>query len=167
MTIGIAWVGQRQRDGREHLYIATDSRTRGAYTFDACPKILTLPRSDCALCFSGSTSDTYPMMIQLAYAIAAHGPARDRSMDVSRVKDHLLRLFTDLVRGLKSPVEPFASDDARFIFAGYSWMRKDFRIWTIQYSEEKKEFCAREAKFFHDRLRKVAFILGEHPKAAM
>ncbi len=31
MTIGIVWVGQRQWDGREHLYIAADSRTRGGY----------------------------------------------------------------------------------------------------------------------------------------
>lgn len=158
MTIGIAWVGQRQRDGREHLYIAADSRTRGAYTFDACPKILTLPRSDCALCFAGDTADTYPLMVQLAYAIAAHEPARDRSMDISRVKDHLLRLFTDLVRGLKSPALPFAADDAQFIFAGYSWMKKDFRIWTIYYSANKKEFSAREARSFHPRLPKIAFI---------
>jgi hypothetical protein len=158
MTIGIAWVGQRQRDGREHLYIAADSRTRGAYVFDACPKILTLPRSDCAICFAGDTAETYPLMVQLAYAIAAHEPARDRSMDISRVKDHLLRVFTDLIRTLKDAVAPFASGDAQFIFAGYSWMRKDFRIWTIYYSEKDKAFLAREAKSFHPRLPKAAFI---------
>lgn len=136
MTIGIAWVGQRHRDGREHLYIAADSRTRGAYVFDACPKILTLPRSDCAICFAGDTSETYPLMVQLAYAIAAHEPARDRSMDISRLKDHFLRVFTDLIRTVKDAVLPFTRNDAQFIFAGYSWMRKDFRIWTIHYSEK-------------------------------
>jgi hypothetical protein len=158
MTVGVAWVGKYRRDVREHLYIAADSRTRGAYVFDACPKILTLPRSDCAICFAGDTSETYPLMVQLAYAIAAHEPARDRSMDISRVKDHLLRVFTDLVRTLKSAVVPFARGDAQFIFAGYSWMRKDFRIWTIYYSEKEKGFLAREAKSFHERLPKIAFI---------
>jgi hypothetical protein len=34
MTIGIAWVGRR-KDGRDHLYIAADSRTRGAYCYKA------------------------------------------------------------------------------------------------------------------------------------
>lgn len=157
MTIGIAWVGRR-KDGREHLYIAADSRTRGAYTFDSCPKILTLPRSDCALCFAGDTADTYPLMIQMAYAIAAHEPSRERSMDIARVKAHLLRLFTDLVRSLKTPVVPFKSDDAQFLFAGYSWLKKEFRIWTIQYHESAKQFISRESNNFNPRLEKVAFI---------
>lgn len=37
-------------------------------------------------------------------------------------------------------------------------MRKDFRIWTIYYSEKEKAFLAREAKSFHTRLPKVTFI---------
>jgi hypothetical protein len=99
---------------------------------------MTLPRSDCALCFAGDTADTYPLMVQMAYAIAAHEPSRERSMDIARVKAHLLRLFTDLVRSLKTPAVPFKSDDAQFLFAGYSWLKKDFRIWTIQYLEREK-----------------------------
>jgi hypothetical protein len=79
-------------------------------------------------------------------------------MDISRVKDHLLRVFTDLIRALKDAVTPITSSDAQFIFAGYSWMRKDFRIWTIYYSEKEKAFFAKEAKSFHPRLPKVTFI---------
>ena len=74
MTIGIAWVG-RWRDGREHLYIAADSRVTGGQRMDACPKVLTLPRSDCAVCFAGATENTFPLMLQMANAIAAHEPA--------------------------------------------------------------------------------------------
>lgn len=150
-------MGQR-RDGREHLYIASDSRTRGAYVFDSCPKVLTLPRSDCALCFAGSSSETYPLMVQMAYAIAAHEPARDRSLDIVRVKDHLLRIFTDLVKAHKQPVAPMERGEVQFVFAGYSWLLKDYRIWTIDYSKKDKAFEAREAKSFHQRLRKAAFI---------
>jgi hypothetical protein len=157
MTIGIAWIGRR-KDGREHLYLAADSRTRGAYVSDFCPKIITLPRSDCALCFAGNTHDTYPLMIQMANAIAAHEPSRERSLDIARVKDHLLRLFTDLVRNLANPAVPFSRDDAQFIFAGYSWLKKDFRIWTIFYIENEKRFEAREALNFNSRLTKIALI---------
>lgn len=157
MTIGLAWVGTRP-DGREHLYIASDSRVTGGQRLDACPKILTLPRSDCALCFAGDTASTYPLMIHLAYAIAAHEPARDRNLDVSRVTSHLLRLFTDLANRIKELPSPLSARDAQFIFAGYSWLKKAFRIWTIHYLEKEKRFAAREAVSFLPRLQKVAFI---------
>jgi hypothetical protein len=163
MTIGIAWVGKR-RDGLEHLYIASDSRVTGGSRLDACPKILTLPRSDCALCFAGHTHATFPLMLQLSYAIGAHEPARERNLDVSRVKDHLLRVFTDLVDRIEDPASPFVKGDAQFIFAGYSWRQKDFRIWTIYYSEDEKRFHAREANNFIPSLRKAAFI-GDASKA--
>jgi hypothetical protein len=125
---------------------------------DACPKIITLPRSDCALCFAGDTHATYPLMIQLANAIAAHEPARERSLDISRVKDHLLRVFEDMVRRFKELPEPFSSADIQFLFAGYSWSRKQFRIWTISYVPKDGGFRAREAVSFHPRLAKAAFI---------
>lgn len=162
MTIGLAWVAKRA-DGREHLYIASDSRVTGGQRLDACPKILTLPRSDCALCFAGHTAATFPLMIQLAHAIAAHEPARERNLDIARVKAHLLRLFTDLVDRIKGSPSPFSSEDAQFLFAGYSWLKKDFRIWTIHYLEKEKKFAAREAVSFIPRLAKAAFI-GDRSK---
>lgn len=162
MTIGLAWVGTRA-DGREHLYIASDSRVTGGERLDACPKILTLPRSDCALCFAGHTAATFPLMLQIAYAIAAHGPARNRDIDIARVKAHLLRVFTDLVNRIRELPTPFSANDAQFIFAGYSWLKKDFRIWTIHYLEREKKFAARESLSFCPRLKKIAFI-GDHSR---
>jgi len=53
MTVTLAWVGRRN-DGIQHLYFAADSKLTGA-RFDASPKILTLPRSDRALCLAGDT----------------------------------------------------------------------------------------------------------------
>src|SRR5258708_4808005 len=125
---------------------------------DGCPKILVLPRSDCALCFAGDTHATYPLMLQLANAIAAHEPARERSLDISRVKDHLLRLFKDMIGRFKELPQPFTSSDIQFLFAGYSWRKKDFRIWSISYEPKEKRFRAREARSFCDRLAKAAFI---------
>lgn len=153
MTVALAWVAQRN-DGLQHLYLASDSRLCGA-RIDAAPKILMLPRSDCALCFAGDTHATYPMMLQIANAIGAHQPARERSLDIARVKDHLLQVFTDLARRYETP---FTKADIQFIFAGYSWRSKDFRIWTIGYLPEKKELYEREATAFCERLKKTAFI---------
>jgi hypothetical protein len=157
MTIGIAWIGTR-RDGREYLYIASDSRVTGGQRLDCCPKIITLPRSDCAICFAGDTGTAYPLMMQIANAIAAHQPARERSLDIARLKVHLLRVFSDIVGRIADPVQPFASKDVQFLFGGYSWASKQFRIWTIDYIAKDKRFAAREAKSFHSRLQKAAFI---------
>src|SRR5437773_10987764 len=106
MTIGFSWVGTR-RDGREHLFFASDSRVRGGHRLDACPKILTLPRSDCGICFAGTTAATYPLMFQVAQAIAAHEPARERSLDISKVKIHLLRVISDIIDRFEDLAEPF------------------------------------------------------------
>ena len=157
MTIAIAWVGQRL-DGRRHLYMASDSRTRGYITIDFCPKILTLPRSDSAICFAGEAIVTYPLMIHLANAIEAHPPARERSMDIAKLKDHLLEVFNDFIDKLKDVKQPLKTSDIQFIFGGYSWRAADFRLWKVQYSAKSRTFEAAEAKSFHKLIEKAAFV---------
>lgn len=157
MTLGIAWVAQRP-DKLTHLYIASDSRTSGEMIIDNCPKILTLPRSDCAICFAGSTFQTYPLMLQLANAIDAHGPSRDRRLDIENLKDHLLRVFSHIVRGMTEAVCELKSQDMEFIFCGYSWVSKAFRIWIINYDPRNKKFIARPCTGFHEDFNQIAFI---------
>lgn len=157
MTIAMAWVGER-KDGMKHLYIASDSRTRGAMVIDFCPKILPLPRSDCAICFAGDTAATYPLMLQLANAIEAHLPAKERSLDIRTLKPHLIRVFTDIIGNVKDAVTPIKPDDVQFIFCGYSWLSKSFEIWTIYYSGKDKNFAARPARNLHSMMGQVAFI---------
>lgn len=164
MTLAMAWVGKR-RDGRTHLYVASDSRTRGGMVFDFCPKILTLPRSDCAICFAGNIAATYPLMLQLANAISAHLPAKERALDIRTLKPHLLRVFTDILNNIKDSVSPLEASDVQFIFCGYSWISKSFEIWTIYYSEIEKRFAARPANNMHHMMGKVAFI-GDVAKEA-
>lgn len=157
MTLALAWLARRP-DGREDLYFAADSRTRGIRVLDLSPKILLLPRSDCAICFAGDTSATYPLMLQISMAIAAHEPARDRNLDIAELKAHLLKICTDMIAGTKDPALPFEPSDAQFLFGGYSWRSKGFRLWTIYYEAKTKAFRVREAQSFHPRLEKAAFI---------
>jgi len=157
MTVAVAWVGKR-RSGRDHLYIAADSRVTGGHTMDACPKIFTLPRSDCALCFSGSTAAAYPLMLQIANAIAAHGPSRDRTMDLTKLKAHVLRLCSDLLGRYRGAPAPLDDRDVQFLLAGYSWLAGDFKIWTIEYRAARHAFVAHQARSFDERLRKAEFI---------
>lgn len=157
MTVALAWVAKRA-DGREHLYVASDSRVTGGHTMDACPKILTLPRSDCVFCFAGTTVAAYPLMLQVANAIAAHEPARDRTMDLSRLKAHVLLVCSDLIGRFHGPGAPRENREVQFLLSGYSWLTADFRIWTIEYRAKAGKFVAHEARTFHKYLRKAAFI---------
>lgn len=156
MTIGVAWVARRS-DGLEHLYLATDSRTRGARLFDYSPKIMLLPRSDAAICFSGKADLGYPMLHHISQAIAAHEPARDRNLDIRELVTHLLKVLTDVAESIRDDLDPFENHDPEFIFAGYSWKAKDFCIWTIDFDVRLKKFVARESESFHPKLRKAAF----------
>jgi hypothetical protein len=158
MTVAMAWIGKR-RDGSEHLYMATDSRVRGGYYLDACPKILLLPRSDCAICFAGNTGHCYPLMLQLYYAVLAHQPARERHLDIGALKAHILRVFSDILDQIKDPAEPFRKNEASFIFGGYSWKAKDFRLWAIDYDVRNSKFRARSVDGgFHADLARATFI---------
>ncbi len=125
---------------------------------DACAKILTLPRSDSAICFAGTTHAAYPLLLQIAYAIAAHAPARDRAMDVGQLQEHLLRLCNDLINRFKEAAAPFQDREVQFLFGGYSWLTQDFRIWTFDYRSRDAKFVVRESRTFHEKLRKAAFI---------
>jgi len=97
-------------------------------------------------------------MLQLADTIAAHQPARERNLDIAELKSHLLRVMTDTVQSVHDEVLPFGTDDATFIYGGYSWRTKNFRVWTIYYEKSKRSFAAREARSFHPRLAKATFI---------
>jgi hypothetical protein len=128
--------------------MATDSRLRSGCAWDVGPKILSLPRTDCAICFSGETYDAYPLMLQMASAIADYPKSRSRGMDIHDVKGHTLRVFnhlrtliSDLPRGAKVPEPP----KANFIFGGYSWRKKKFALWLLHYDAHLRKFTFRPA----------------------
>lgn len=157
MTVALAWISRR-KDEREHLYIASDSRVSGGGYLDACPKIMTLPRSDAVLAFAGSTASAYPLMLQVVNSIAAHQPSRNRSMDICQLKGHLVHLCSDLIGRFVDLALPFDEREVQFLLAGYSWLLSDFQIWTIEYKAKEKKFVERNARSFCERLRKAAFI---------
>jgi hypothetical protein len=142
VTISIAWVRVIGED-YEELVFASDSRLRFGCAWDCCPKIVTLPRSDSAICFAGDTMHAYPLMLQMRNAIALYSKSRNRQMDIHDLKGHTLRVFNhmrefihDLPTGDAEPESP----DAVFILGGYSWRRKKFVLWVLHYDRNIKAF---------------------------
>jgi len=122
MTIAAAWV--RKINSCEELVFVTDSRLSGdGRNFDSSPKVITLPRSDCAIAFAGYSGHAYPMMQQLSLAIDAHAPLKRRSLDLTSVKSHAVKIFDTLAaqirvqHGMEGAVT--AAPEAEFIFGGY------------------------------------------------
>ena len=98
------------------------------------------------------------MMIQISNAIAAHRPSRNRKLDISHLKDHLLRIATDLVNSITESYDDFETSSAKFIFGGYSWRNAEFMVWTFSFDTKQKSFVARPSNNFHDRIGQAAFI---------
>src|SRR5690242_6932732 len=87
----MAWV--RSTGGIRELIVISDSRLSGGQFWDANPKIMLLPRSDCVISFAGNTSAAYPLMLQAYNAIAMFDAATNRRLDIPALKGHLIRVF--------------------------------------------------------------------------
>jgi 20S proteasome alpha/beta subunit len=129
MTLGMAWV--RTRGRTNELVVASDSRLSGGQFWDSNPKIILLPRSDCVMSFAGNTNDAYPLMLQAYNAISMYPRSINRTLDVIHLKGHIIRVLNysrqfinHLPHGETLPMPP----EARFMFSGYSWREKKFRI---------------------------------------
>jgi hypothetical protein len=149
MTILAGWV-RKIRDAEE-LILASDSRLSGdGRNFDACPKILTLPRTDCVIGFAGYTGHAFPMMLQLDLAIGAYEPARRGALDIATLRKHALKVFGSMANEIRSSLrvsqEQSVAPEASFLFGGYSWIKKRFEMWSIVYQKSEKRFVARPPK---------------------
>jgi hypothetical protein len=147
MTICAAWV--RKLGNHEELLIASDSRLRGGRTIDYCPKLLVLPRLDCAVCFAGSTDLAFPLMLQLSLAAEAHPPSLKRVLDLRPFVTHAVKIFNSMAGAIRTTTAEMKTPDVSFIIGGYSWRRKRFEIYTIRYSSIQERFIPQFAKPRH------------------
>ena len=146
MTLALDWV--RKVGSTSELVMAADSRLRFGCAWDCCPKVIAMPRSDMAMCFSGDTFHAYPLMLQVSSAIGSFSPARSRAKDIYEVRGRVIEVFNqmrtyigDLPRNQTEPEIPNAS----FIVGGYSWRYKRFAIWLVHFDAILKKFTFRPA----------------------
>ena len=141
----MAWV--RGLGSSEELVVASDSRLRAGYAWDAAPKLIPLPRGDSVLAFAGSTEFAYPIMIQAWNAVTSWSKALNRTQPLPKLKGHLVRVFNGMLAELTDlpKFEENVTPDAVFLLAGYSWSEDRFRIWTLHYDGGIKRFTFRPA----------------------
>lgn len=146
MTLALAWI--RKVGSTSELVMASDSRLRFGCAWDCCPKVMAMPRSDMAMCFSGDTFHAYPLMLQVSSAIGSFSPSRSRAKDIYEIRGRIIEVFNqmrsyigDLPHHQAEPDKP----DASFIVGGYSWRYKRFAIWLLHFDVSLKGFTFRPA----------------------
>ncbi len=165
MTLGIVW--ERIVKKTTELVVASDSRLSGGREWDCNPKIVLLPRSDAVISFAGATHDAYPLMLQAVNAITMYSPASNRVMDISDLKGHLVRVFTDTQSFIKNlPFGQTQADppEAVFLLSGYSWKQGKFRIWELHFDANIQKFTFRPIGAWRGQTagsRKVVKFVGD------
>lgn len=136
MTIAASWI--RKVRNCEELIFISDSRLCGGHRWDECPKLTTLPGTNCVLAFAGDTSYAYPMMMQIRQAMNGYRRIETRAMDITDINGHVLKHANHLMNSVYDLADPDYIPDNEFIFGGYSWVEKKFRIWRYHYMSGEK-----------------------------
>lgn len=139
MTIAVSWI--RKVKNCEELVFISDSRLCGGHRWDECPKLTALPGGTCVLAFAGDTDYAYPMMMQIKQAMTGYDRIETRAMDVTDINGAVLKHANHLVNSIYDSVDPEGIFYNEFLFGGYSWTEKRFRIWRYYYFKHNKAFC--------------------------
>lgn len=151
MTITAAWV--RTLRNCKELIVVSDSRLNGAKKMDCGQKVIALPRSDAFICFAGDTDWAYPLIHQVANAISTYEKSATRAQDITTLKSHVLKVFTDLLLSVHDAIGDEGIPSVQFLFGGYSWIKKEFLIWKIHYHIPKIKNTPKNA-YEHKKLIK-------------
>lgn len=138
MTIAAAWF--RKVNNCEELWFISDSRLCGGHRWDECPKIFPLQRSDCAISFAGDTGYAYPMMMQTYFALGELSRIKTRAMDIVDLNGYVLKHINHLSSMVKDKADEEALSDNQFLFGGFSWVEKSFKLWRYYYNKTEKVF---------------------------
>lgn len=150
MTISAVWV-RTLENGAEELVFCSDSRLSNGKRFDHCQKIFRFTRTDAAIGFAGDTDWAYPMIVAAVTAADLHLPSQTRALTLSKFKVHLLNILNQMQSEVHNFVNGQEIPGATFLFGGYDWWYKRFRIWRIDFSLGEKRFLA------HERIGSNAF----------
>lgn len=170
MTVGAAWT--RRSGNGEELWIASDSRLSGDENiWDVCPKLMPLPRRDAVAGFSGSTTQAYPLLLQLSNAIGSYRSAADGTMDFFQLVKHLERVANSLMSSIRPDLQisgaigsrtEFSTTGDTVVLGGYSRIEGRIGLYSLRYvaAERRWHFSTIRPKTALGRSRLIA-IFGD------
>lgn len=139
MTIAAGWV-RTLDSGAEELIFCSDSRLSNGQRFDHCQKTFRFARSDAVMCFAGRTDWAYPMIVAAINAADLHLPSQTRALSLVKFKSHVVNILNQMQQEVHNFARGENIPDVTFLFGGYDWWNKCFRIWRIEFDEAASKF---------------------------
>ncbi len=139
MTASICW--ERSVGPLSELVFASDSRLSGGESWDACPKLFNIGRSDVVMAFAGDTHRAYPFILQAISTVGSYRGSERQSLDVTQLAGHLVKAMDQMLSMAKeSKID--GPPGCEFILGGWSWRLGRFRAYRIFYEPTVRRFTS-------------------------
>lgn len=167
MTITLGWL--RRQGQTVELLVASDSRLRSIGAMDQAPKIFRLDRGDSCLALRGDTQFAYPLFYQIGVALNNHIKTRTRALDVTDVKDLILKIADSIIGSWDAkPADKLQElKDTQILFAGWSAVHNRFELSFLTYSNTGLVFHRKKMRIghpWHETTKSLVF-LGDYEDA--
>ena len=84
------------------------------------------------------------MIIAAIKAADLHAPSQTRALTLGKFKSHLLNILNQMQREVHNFAHGENVPDVTFLFGGYDWWNKCFRLWRIEFDVATGVFVAHE-----------------------
>lgn len=135
MTLVAAWL--RQNKTLRELVIASDSRISGSESWDACPKLMPLPRPATLMAMSGDAVEAYAFLIQAINTCRLLNGHETGQTDIAYLARKLRDVYgdsrrhvTDLDSGGKVSIP-----NLDVVLFGWSWRRLRFEGYSYKFNK--------------------------------
>jgi hypothetical protein len=159
MTLVAAWV-QRNATLRQ-LVIAADSRITGGESWEACPKVIPLPRPGTVIAMSGDAVEAYAFLIQAINTCYLHDGNLSGRSDIGYLAKKLRDVYVDIrrhVRDLPSGVKKPSIPKLDIVLCGWSWRRLRFEGYSYKFDVNGTLRMSRIGQFDDQRAYGVYFF---------
>ncbi|MDP9934735.1 hypothetical protein J2T11_001075 [Paenarthrobacter nicotinovorans] len=134
MTLVAVWI--RRNANLRELAFAADSRISGGESWDACPKIVALPRPATVIAMSGDATEAYAFLLQAINVCGLLDGHQLGRTDLGWLARNLRQVFadsrrhvSDLPRGESATVPKLD-----VVLGGWSWRNLQFEAYSYTYN---------------------------------
>ncbi|QQQ75479.1 hypothetical protein IOD16_30990 [Saccharothrix sp. 6-C] len=134
MTLVAAWV-QRHATLRQ-LVIASDSRITGGESWEACPKVVPLPRPGTVIAMSGDAVEAYAFLIQAINTCNLLDGNQSGRTDIGYLAKKLRDVYADIrrhVRDLPAGESVPSVPELNIVLCGWSWRNLRFEGYSYKF----------------------------------
>ncbi|MBD8659772.1 hypothetical protein IFT72_06155 [Frigoribacterium sp. CFBP 8754] len=166
MTLVAVWV--QKNETLRQLNVVSDSRLSGGESWDACPKVVPLPRPATVIAMSGSATEAYAFLLQAINACTLLDGHVSGRTDISYLARKLKDVYSDSRNHVKDLPRTQSKADTPtldVVLAGWSWRRSRFEGYSYSYGTDGSLEMKRLSELDEDRRYGIYFFGDAAPFA--